>query len=138
MKNVNDTWKIERSLLLDDGATWKIFIEIMQDEYLTIKSELNRLLKNRKMSPAILKHLEILQTSLLDKEQFLADYKKSFLRHLDELSHISGTDIYDDQYIAIQHKSLYKDQENIKSNLMELKKTFSEFMRLLHEVGLIK
>ncbi len=34
----------------DEIATWKIFIEIMEDEYITLKSELNRVIGKKRLT----------------------------------------------------------------------------------------
>lgn len=112
--------------LQEDLNTWKIFIEIMQDEYYTIKNEIYKLINNKKLNEVTLKHLELLQTTILENERKLENYKKSFMDHT---VIIGKTHIPPD---GVRHQ-LHIDEENIKQSLIQLKKSFSEFISLIHK-----
>lgn len=110
--------------LQEDLNTWKIFIEIMQDEYYTIKHEIYKLINNKKLNELTLKHLETLQTTILENERKLENYKKSFMDHSMVLRKVNIPE-------GTPHQ-IHSDEENIKQSLIQLKKSFSEFISLIH------
>jgi len=118
--------------LKDEIATWKIFIEIMEDEYFTIKSELNRIIGKKKINEDILKVLELLQTTILENEKRLFQYKKSLLNHYEKLNKKPEKDNLSNPTILNNHHLLHEDEEHIKQNLVELKKSFSDFINLMN------
>lgn len=121
----------------DEIATWKIFIEIMEDEYFTLKSELNRIIGKKRLSEEVLKVLESLQTNILESEKRLGKYKKSLLEHFERLNTEEAfiTDLSTE--IWKNHQLLLDDEEHVKQNLVDLKKSFSEFIHLMNDKKLV-